>query len=78
VSWAVASEAWAGNLRYGSDQLFVVEADEYDRSFLALTPTVAVVTNVEADHLDIYDDLADIHRTFEQFRVSGANDRALR
>jgi len=58
---------WGGNLRFGSDQLFVVEADEYDRSFLALTPTVAVVTNVEADHLDIYDDLADIHRTFEQF-----------
>ena len=59
--------AWGGNLRFGLDQLFVVEADEYDRSFLALTPTVAVVTNVEADHLDIYDDLADIHRTFEQF-----------
>jgi len=59
--------SWGGNLRFGSDQLFVVEADEYDRSFLALTPTVAVVTNVEADHLDIYDDLADIHRTFEQF-----------
>jgi UDP-N-acetylmuramate--alanine ligase len=58
---------WGGNLRYGSDSLFVVEADEYDRSFLALTPTVAVVTNVEADHLDIYADLADIHRTFEQF-----------
>ena len=58
---------WGGNLRYGSDRLFVVEADEYDRSFLALTPTVAVVTNVEADHLDIYADLADIHRTFERF-----------
>ena len=59
--------AWGGNLRFGSDLLFVVEADEYDRSFLALMPTVAVVTNVEADHLDIYADLADIHRTFEQF-----------
>ena len=59
--------SWGGNLRYESDQLFVVEADEYDRSFLALTPTVAVVTNVEADHLDIYADLADIRRTFEQF-----------
>ena len=58
---------WGGNLRYGSDGLFVVEADEYDRSFLALTPTVAVITNVEADHLDIYADLDDIHRTFEQF-----------
>jgi UDP-N-acetylmuramate--alanine ligase len=58
---------WGGNLRYGSDRLFVVEADEYDRSFLALAPTVAVITNVEADHLDIYADLADIHRTFEKF-----------
>ena len=58
---------WGGNLRFGSDRLFVVEADEYDRSFLALTPTVAAITNVEADHLDIYADLADIHRTFEQF-----------
>jgi UDP-N-acetylmuramate--alanine ligase len=58
---------WGGNLRFGSDRLFVVEADEYDRSFLALTPTVAVITNVEADHLDIYADLDDIHRTFEKF-----------
>jgi UDP-N-acetylmuramate--alanine ligase len=44
-----------------------VEADEYDRSFLALTPTVAVITNVEADHLDIYADLADIRATFARF-----------
>ena len=58
---------WGGNLRYASDRLFVVEADEYDRSFLALTPTVAVVTNVEADHLYIYADLADIRATFEKF-----------
>lgn len=58
---------WGGNLRFGSERLFVVEADEYDRSFLALAPTVAVVTNVEADHLDIYADLNDIRRTFEQF-----------
>jgi UDP-N-acetylmuramate--alanine ligase len=59
--------AWGGNLRYASDRLFVVEADEYDRSFLALEPTVAVVTNVEADHLDIYRDLADIRAAFERF-----------
>jgi UDP-N-acetylmuramate--alanine ligase len=58
---------WEGNLRQGSDQLFVVEADEYDRSFLTLSPTVAVVNNIEADHLDIYEDLADIKRTFAQF-----------
>src|SRR4051812_49281876 len=59
--------AWGGNLRAGDDSLYVVEADEYDRSFLALTPTVAVVTNMEADHLDIYTDLADIRGAFAQF-----------
>jgi UDP-N-acetylmuramate--alanine ligase len=59
--------AWGGNLKYGGESAFVVEADEYDRSFLALWPQVAVVTNVEADHLDIYADLADITRTFAEF-----------
>jgi UDP-N-acetylmuramate--alanine ligase len=69
VGGRVAS--WEGNLRAGADALYVVEADEYDRSFLALTPTVAVVTNIEADHLDIYKDLADIRGAFTQF-VRGA------
>ncbi len=59
--------AWGGNLSRGGHELFVVEADEYDRSFLALMPTVAVVTNVEADHLDIYADLADITTTFATY-----------
>ncbi|HET9424309.1 MAG TPA: UDP-N-acetylmuramate--L-alanine ligase [Gemmatimonadaceae bacterium] len=59
--------AWEGNLHQGGDTLYVVEADEYDRSFLALTPTVAVVTNMEADHLDIYADLTDIRGAFAQF-----------
>ena len=63
--------AWEGNLYSGSDRLYVVEADEYDRSFLALSPTVAVVNNIEADHLDIYTDLADIKRAFALF-VRGA------
>jgi UDP-N-acetylmuramate--alanine ligase len=58
---------WEGNLRLGGDALYVVEADEYDRSFLALTPTVAVVTNMEADHLDIYKDLDDIRGAFAEF-----------
>jgi UDP-N-acetylmuramate--alanine ligase len=57
---------WGGNLRLGGDH-YVVEADEYDRSFLALDPDVAIVLNVEADHLDIYRDLDDITRTFEQY-----------
>jgi len=59
--------AWGGNLSEGGNSLFVVEADEYDRSFLALTPTIAIVTNVEADHLDIYLDLAEIRETFAKF-----------
>jgi UDP-N-acetylmuramate--alanine ligase len=59
--------AWGGNLSRGGDELFVVEADEYDRSFLALSPTVATITNVEADHLDIYTDLDDIRGAFAQF-----------
>lgn len=59
--------AWQSNLHPGSDKLYVVEADEYDRSFLTLSPTVAVVNNIDADHLDIYEDLADIKRTFARF-----------
>jgi UDP-N-acetylmuramate--alanine ligase len=58
---------WHGNLRFGSDSLFVVEADEYDRSFLRLTPDVAVVTNVEADHLDVYGDYAGVLGGFREF-----------
>ena len=58
---------WSGNFRPGADAVYVVEADEYDRSFLAMSPTVAVVTNVEADHLDIYKDLDDIRDAFAQF-----------
>jgi UDP-N-acetylmuramate--alanine ligase len=68
--------SWGGNLRAGGDRLYVVEADEYDRSFLALAPTVAVVTNVEADHLDIYGTLAAIHAAFAEF-IRGARTIAL-
>jgi UDP-N-acetylmuramate--alanine ligase len=59
--------AWDGNFRRGGDKLFIVEADEYDRSFLALTPNVAVVTNMEADHLDIYSGMDDIRDAFATF-----------
>ena len=63
-------EEWDGNLRKGSSDLYVVEADEYDRSFLTLEPDVAIVTNVEADHLDIYGDLEGVREGFRAF-VSG-------
>jgi UDP-N-acetylmuramate--alanine ligase len=59
--------SWNGNLRRGAANVFVAEADEYDRSFLALDPEVAVVTNVEADHLDTYRDLADVRAAFTRY-----------
>ncbi|MEO8217212.1 MAG: UDP-N-acetylmuramate--L-alanine ligase [Acidobacteriota bacterium] len=58
------------NARLGLGEYLVVEADEYDRSFLRLSPTWAVVTNIEADHLDCYRDLDDIRATFAQFAGS--------
>jgi UDP-N-acetylmuramate--alanine ligase len=65
---------WQGNLRHGRDDLFVVEADEYDRSFHTLRPTVAVVTNLEADHLDVYGDLEGVTEAFRIFVGSVAED----
>jgi UDP-N-acetylmuramate--alanine ligase len=59
--------SWQGNLRYGASDLSVVEADEYDRSFHALEADVAVVTNLEADHLDVYGDLAGVREAFRVF-----------
>jgi UDP-N-acetylmuramate--alanine ligase len=58
---------WDGGLRLGATELFVVEADEYDRSFLTLRPTVAVVTTLEADHLDIYGSLEGVREAFDSF-----------
>ncbi|MBC7375124.1 MAG: UDP-N-acetylmuramate--L-alanine ligase [Frankiales bacterium] len=55
------------NAHHGSGELFVVEADESDGSFLAYRPYAAIVTNVEADHLDHYGDVAAVHRAFEDF-----------
>jgi len=55
------------NARLGKGDFLVAEADEFDRSFLKLTPVVAVVTNVEEDHLDCYKDLEDILESFAIF-----------
>ncbi len=55
------------NARLGKGEWLVAEADEYDRSFLELTPVLAVVTNVEEDHLDCYLDLAEIMNAFTTF-----------
>jgi len=58
---------WGGNARVGGRELFVVEADEFDRAFLALVPSVAVVNNVEADHLECYGTLAALESAFAEF-----------
>ncbi|MEZ4783256.1 MAG: UDP-N-acetylmuramate--L-alanine ligase [Candidatus Kapaibacterium sp.] len=55
------------NARRGKGEWTVVEADEYDRSFLSLLPTVAVITNLESEHLDIYSDLDDLKGSFIEF-----------
>jgi UDP-N-acetylmuramate--alanine ligase len=53
--------------RLGKGEFMVAEADESDRSFLKLSPTVAVVTNIDREHLDTYRDLADVQETFLGF-----------
>jgi UDP-N-acetylmuramate--alanine ligase len=67
--------AWGGNARLGGDDLYVVEADEYDQAFLTLNPTIAVVNNVEADHLECYGSLEALEGAFVTF--AGRAARAL-
>ncbi len=59
--------AWGGHLLCGNGDIYVVEADEFDRSFLELEPLVAIVTNVEADHLDTYGTLDGVMEAFRRF-----------
>ena len=55
------------NAKLGQGEYLVAEADEFDRSFLRLTPTIAVVTTLEAEHLDYYKDLEEIKSVFTEF-----------
>lgn len=72
---------YKSNLIVGKSEFFVVEACEYERSFLNVKPKILVITNVEEDHLDYYKDLADIQKAFgemvsqtENFVVYNSND----
>ncbi len=56
-----------GNVRIGRGEWLVAEADEYDRSFLALHPEHAVVTNLEADHLDVYGTVEAVRAAFAEY-----------
>lgn len=55
------------NILFGDNNTMVVEADEYDRSFLTLHPDIAVITSMDADHLDIYGDAAHLTESFQLF-----------
>ncbi|MGB7787088.1 MAG: UDP-N-acetylmuramate--L-alanine ligase [Salinimicrobium sp.] len=61
------SENYHSNLILDGDQAMVVEADEFDRSFLQLAPNIAAVTSMDADHLDIYGEDAQIKESFKAF-----------
>ena len=75
---------WGGNALLAGDALFVVEADEYDKAFLTLHPTVAIVNNVEADHLECYGSVAALEDAFAEFAgraetvLVGADDAGAR
>src|SRR5580765_1902454 len=58
---------YRANARLGRSDLMVVEADESDRSFLMLTPTIAVVTNIDREHMDYYHDMEDVRKCFADF-----------
>lgn len=67
------SKNYDSNLLISSNDVVVAEADEFDRSFLQLFPEIAVITSMDADHLDIYGDEAHIREAFKAFagQVSG-------
>lgn len=56
-----------GNIRVGGQETFVVEACEYTNSFLSFFPTIEVILNVDADHLDFFKDIDDIRHSFKLF-----------
>jgi UDP-N-acetylmuramate--alanine ligase len=60
-------DLFGSNAKLGQGKFLVAEADESDGSFLKLSPTVAVVTNIDADHLDYYSDIDEIRETFVDF-----------
>ncbi len=60
-------DAMGSNARLGKSQYLVAEADESDRSFLKLSPILAVVTNIDREHMDCYRDMKDVQESFTEF-----------
>ncbi|CAA0180215.1 UDP-N-acetylmuramate--L-alanine ligase [Tenacibaculum maritimum] len=67
------AENYNSNLILGEDKVSVVEADEFDRSFLQLSPDIACVTSMDADHLDIYGDPDALQQSFKDFAEKVSN-----
>jgi len=63
----ISANYGTNHIQYGDGQLVIAEADEYDRSFLFLHPNTAVLTSVDADHLDIYKDVSTMTETYIDF-----------
>lgn len=61
------AENYNSNLILGEDKISVVEADEFDRSFLQLSPNIACITSMDADHLDIYGEHKELIKSFNDF-----------
>lgn len=59
--------AWRTNARLGKGEFIVAEADESDRSFLKLDPTVAVITNIDREHMESYKDFDDVRASYRTF-----------
>ncbi len=71
------SENYNTNFISNGNEFTVVEADEFDRSFLYLSPYFATITSIDADHLDIYTDASDFQDTFQQFADSVKEEGSL-
>ena len=72
------SENYNSNLILGGSEISVVEADEFDRSFLRLFPNIACITSMDADHLDIYEDLSQLESAFVEFSKLVSNTLIIR
>ena len=71
------SENYNTNLIQNGSEIILVEADEFDRSFLTLNPNIACVTSIDADHLDIYENEMELKKSFNQFKNNIKKDGVL-
>ena len=71
------SENYNTNLIQNGSEIILVEADEFDRSFLTLNPNIACITSIDADHMDIYENEIELKKSFNQFKNNIKKDGVL-